>query len=202
MLAGGRTLHPSPSKLSHTTKYLMSGPWPTRSRRWLREASPGPKQISQSPRTGEGKARSWMWRQLLKTNRKCFRETTGLKLRTLQCTFRQLCSPTKAPTELPWAGQSASPRWSGDTVVLKSKYILQIIPELFNPVYFHRTQRDFYLWLSTWEEIYFLTGHLVPLSPCRQRSFLQIHLATTYPSPLHVRTSKTEELGLEQYFSD
>lgn len=35
----------------------------------------------------------------------------------------------------------------------KNKYVLQITPELFNPIGFHGTLRDFYFWLSTQQEM-------------------------------------------------
>lgn len=35
----------------------------------------------------------------------------------------------------------------------KNKYVLQIIPELFNLVRFYGTLRDFYFWLSTQQEM-------------------------------------------------
>lgn len=118
------------------------------------------KSNKQSPQRGEGKASCWMWPQHY-TNKVLQKKqlwTEGQTLITMTTRTQAVDlgqQRQRAPGALPIPQH------------LESKCSLWIIPQYFNLVYLHSTQRGFYFWLFTSKGISTLTGCLAQPSPCR-----------------------------------
>lgn len=160
MPAGGRTLHSNPSNLSHTAQCWTSRPWPPRSHRWLRYASPGPKQTRQPPRTGGGSELLDAASTTEHRNRKCFRETTlDWSRRDCGKYFRGPAHPPKHPDSWPWSVQSASPQWSSDiTVPEKQIYFAAYTRMIYSCIFSQDSEGFLFL-------VIHLTGNSCPYRP-------------------------------------
>lgn len=155
MLAGRPTQHSDPPGLASTAECLLRSPWLPHSTGASETLCQGQGKQSDTVSWRE-RSSCWKWQQpLTLAQRVLQRNDCGLKLSHGHCAECH-CGFT-SPPGTPTVGLGQCGQLLLDGLVVsqypKNKYVLQIIPELFNPIGFYGTLRDFYFWLSTQQEM-------------------------------------------------